>query len=119
MNNLSSWCGLVDAKIRASDACKVKISQNFMAFSEYMNFIEKNINPRFIYIMYGLRYLSIVTSKFVKIALGLTWITSILWAASSYFAFDEKVIQKKKTFMKMKKNKVLDLVSKQEEYFRF
>ena len=56
---------------------------------------EKNINPRFIYIMYGLRYLSIVTTKFVKITLGLTWITSILWAASSYFTFDEKVIQKK------------------------
>ena len=74
----------------------MKISQIFVAFSEYMNFIEKNINPRFIYIMYGLRYLSIVTSKFVKIALGLTWITSILWAASSYFTFDEKVIQKKK-----------------------
>lgn len=48
--------------------------------------------------MYGLRYLSIVTTKFVKIALGLTWITSILWAASSYFAFDEKVIQKKNIY---------------------
>ena len=60
---------------------------------------EKNINPRFIYIMYGLRYLSIVTTKFVKITLGLTWITSILWAASSYFAFDEKVIHKKHEFI--------------------
>ena len=46
MNNLSSHCGLVDAKIRASDKdlpvhtvkSKGKISQNFVAFSEYMNF---------------------------------------------------------------------------------
>ena len=49
MNNLSSYCGLVDAKTRASDKdlpvlyvvkSKVKISQNFVAFSEYMNFNE-------------------------------------------------------------------------------
>ena len=41
-----SYCGLVDAKIRASDIdspvhtvkSKAKISQNFVAFSEDMNF---------------------------------------------------------------------------------
>ena len=51
MNNLLSYCGLVDAKIRPSDkdlpvlltVCTVlkskgKILQNFVAFSEYMNF---------------------------------------------------------------------------------
>ncbi len=41
--------------------------------------------------MYGMRYLSIVTTGFVKTALAFTWITSFLWAVSSYFAFDEKV----------------------------
>ena len=49
MNNLSSFFGLVDAKIRASDKDlpvhkvknKGKISQNFVAFSEYMNFTGK------------------------------------------------------------------------------
>ena len=45
MNNLLLYCGLADAKIRASDKdlpvhtvkSKRKISQNFVAFSEYMN----------------------------------------------------------------------------------
>lgn len=40
--------------------------------------------------MYGIRYLSIVTNKFVKVALGLTWVTSFLWAGFSYFAFNEE-----------------------------
>ena len=71
INNLSSYCGLVDAKIRASDKdlkfiysekatkfweiftfllfyvvpvkSKVNISQNFVAFSEYMNFMNESI----------------------------------------------------------------------------
>ena len=50
MNNLLSYCGLVDAKIRASDKdlpvdtvkSNGKISQNFVAFSEYMNFRTKS-----------------------------------------------------------------------------
>ena len=71
--------------------------------------------------MYGLRYLSIVTTKFVKIALGLTWITSILWAASSYFAFDEKVIQNKNIYENEKEQEqeqgTWSIVSEQEEYF--
>ena len=54
MNNLLSYCGLVDLRINASDKdlpvllsyvvpvkSKLKISQNFVTFSEYMNF---NIN---------------------------------------------------------------------------
>ena len=72
--------------------------------------------------MYGMRYLSIVTTRFVKCAIGklifqlkifdtvhhleanlcnklnfcffsvaFTWIGSLIWAASSYFAFNGKV----------------------------
>ena len=67
MNNLSSYCGLVDAKISASDkdlpvlltVCtavksKGKSSQNFVAFSEYMNF-----NIRFL-------KANSITSRFLK-----------------------------------------------------
>ena len=46
---------------------------------------------RFIYIMYGMRYLSIVDSRFVKIALGLAWILPLLMTISSYFGFKDEV----------------------------
>ena len=40
MNNLSSYCGLVDVKIRASDKdLPVTNVKKFVAFSEYLNFM--------------------------------------------------------------------------------
>ena len=41
--------------------------------------------------MYGMRYLSIVDSRFVKIALGLAWILPLLMTISSYFGFKDEV----------------------------
>ena len=46
MNNLLSYCGLTDARMNPTEKdslvytvkSKVEISQNFVAFSEYMNF---------------------------------------------------------------------------------
>ena len=41
--------------------------------------------------MYGMRYLSIVDSRFVKIALGLAWTLPLVMAISSYFGFKDEV----------------------------
>ena len=41
--------------------------------------------------MYGMRYLSIVDSRFVKIALGLAWFLPLIMTISSYFGFKDEV----------------------------
>ena len=46
---------------------------------------------RFIYIMYGMRYLSIVDSRFVKIAITLAWFIPLILTISSYVGFQDTV----------------------------
>ena len=49
-------------------------------------------SSRFIYIMYGMRYLNIVTSRFIKIAIGLTWILPLGIAIPSYVYFEVSIL---------------------------
>ena len=49
------------------------------------------IFSRFIYIMYGMRYLSIVDSRFVKIAITLAWFIPLILTISSYVGFQDTV----------------------------
>ena len=49
------------------------------------------IFSRFIYIMYGMRYLSIVDSRFVKIAITLAWFIPLILTISAYVGFQDTV----------------------------
>ena len=44
---------------------------------------------RFIYIMYGIKYVCIVTSKWIKIAIAATWLASIFLAITCYFFYEQ------------------------------
>jgi len=66
---------------------------------------------RFIYIMYGMRYLSIVTTRFVKCAIAFTWIGSLIWAVSSYFAFNGKFDDDPECFMGHRAHKMTLIIT--------
>ena len=47
---------------------------------------------RFIYIMYSINYLNIVTSKVIKTTIGLTWLLPLCLAIPSFLYFEVKLL---------------------------
>jgi len=69
--------------------CRIQIVLWTFAISASMCASVAITVDRFIYIMYGMRYLSIVDSRFVKLAITLAWFIPLILTISSYVGFQD------------------------------